>query len=42
MFLLLLTFLYTGTAVLTEENALEVMALANQYNVSPLRKRCEY
>ena len=40
-FMALLTFMYTGTVALSEDNAMEILALSNKYWVGPLKKRCE-
>ena len=40
-FLVFLEYLYTDHAPLEEENALEVLALANQYAVPRLMAMCE-
>ena len=40
-FMSLLTFMYTGTVALSEDNAMGILALSNKYWIGPLKKRCE-
>ena len=40
-FMALLTYMYTGTVALSEDNAMGILALSNKYWIGPLKKRCE-